>query len=56
MADSGTEYLHVITVTVSLYILTNSGFSTFNAASHAAVVTVAEQRAHRANFPSKSSK
>jgi hypothetical protein len=44
MADSGTAYLNVITVMVSLYILINSGINAFNAASCAAVVTVAEHR------------
>jgi hypothetical protein len=37
-------YLNVIKGTVSPYILANSGFSAFNAASGAAVVTVAKHR------------
>jgi Na+-driven multidrug efflux pump len=44
MADSGTAYMNVIIVMVLLYILINSGFSAFNAASRAAVVMVAEHR------------
>jgi hypothetical protein len=40
--EESIKYLNVFTVTVSLYILTNSACSVFNAASCAAVVTVAK--------------
>jgi hypothetical protein len=44
MADNGTAYLNVITERALPHILTNSSFSAINAASCAAVVTVAEHR------------